>query len=173
MKHKYYNKLIIFLLAFIALGIIAHGNVSAQFFYPLYPAPFFLFPYRSAAVVTGGTTAVVDGIWNGIWLSFDKFNGGILDMTLLTDPLTGAITGTLSLLYNNLIPIPINVSGAFLPLSTTTFELKGSYLDIVSGELYTLTMTCNLIAPDIVNGNYSIVSLKSIDFGTFYAKLLI
>lgn len=172
MKNKNYNKLIIFLLVFIAIGMIGHRTVSAQFIYP--PLPIFGFsPLRTAAVVTGGGTAVVDGIWQGIWLSFNKFNGGILDMTLLTDPLTGAITGTLSLLYNNLIPIPINVSGAFLPLSTTTFELKGSYLDIVTGELYTLTMTCNLIALDVVNGNYSIVSLKSIDFGTFYATLLI
>ncbi|MGA1825992.1 MAG: hypothetical protein ACMUIP_15155 [bacterium] len=174
MKNIYFRKLAVFLLAFATIAFVMQKNASAQFApFGFLPAPW-LSPIRTASVVTGGgAVPAVDGLWNGIWLSFVKFDGGLLDMILITDPITGLINGTVSLVYNRLIPIPIDVSGAFLPLSTTTFELKGSYLDIVTGDLYTLTMTCNLLAPNVLDGTFSIVSLRSIDYGSFYATLVV
>jgi len=179
-KVKSIYKVGVFILALMIVGLIAQKNVSAQFLIPP-PAPSLFFtnpfgvlpflPTRSLSVVTGGGGAAVDGIWNGIWLSFVKFDGGPINLTLITDPVTGLIKGTAVLVYNKLIPIPIGVSGDFLPLSTTTFKLTGSYLDILTGELYTLTMTCNILAIGVMDGTFSIVSLKSIDYGSFYATL--
>lgn len=132
---------------------------------------------RTASVLTtttgggGGAAAAVIGIWNGTWLSLVKFNGGLLNLILNQDPLTGQIIGTASFILNKLLPIPVNVTGTFLLGTTTVLELTGAYFDILSGTLYTLNMTCNILAPGVMDGTYSIISIKSIDYGTFNATL--
>ncbi|MGA1869039.1 MAG: hypothetical protein ACMUJM_10890 [bacterium] len=173
MRNKYFLKVGVFLLAFITIGLIMQKNVSAQIFPFFSPFPTLGFPLRTGYVVTGGGAATVDGIWSGIWLSLVKFDGGILELVLITDPITGLITGTAALVGSKLIPIPINVTGSFLLGSTTTFELTGSYLDILTGDLYTLTITANILTTGVIDGTFSIISLKSVDYGRFYATLVI
>ncbi|MGA1867767.1 MAG: hypothetical protein ACMUJM_04390 [bacterium] len=185
------------LIVFITLiGFTMQKNASAQvpidpsilgfftpspFFSPFSSVPTAFSPFlwnlpiaRTASVVTGttgGSAAAVAGIWSGTWLSLVRFDGGLLNMVLTVDPVTGQIIGTVSLILNRLIPIPVDVTGTFLA-TTSILELTGAYLDIVSGTLYTLTMTGNLIAPGVMDGTYSIVSIKSTDFGSFNALLL-
>ncbi|MGA1826236.1 MAG: hypothetical protein ACMUIP_16390 [bacterium] len=150
---------------------------TSQIFFPLFDPFASGFPIsRTASVLTtttggGGAATAVVGIWNGTWLSLIKFNGGLLNLILNQDPITGQIVGTASFILNKLIPIPVNVVGTFLPGITTVLELTGAYLDILSGTLYTLNMTCNIIAVGVMDGTYSILSLKSTDFGTFNATL--
>ncbi|MGA1871265.1 MAG: hypothetical protein ACMUJM_22275 [bacterium] len=151
-------------------------NPTSQIFIPLFNPLFPGLPItRTASALTtttgGGAAAAVIGIWNGTWLSLIKFNGGLLTLILGQDPLTGQIVGTASFILNKLLPIPVDVIGTFLPGVTTVLELTGAYLDILSGTLYTLNMTCNIIAPGVMDGTYSIISLKSTDFGTFNATL--
>lgn len=149
---------------------------TSQMFIPLFDPLAASFPItRTASALTtttgGGAATAVVGIWNGTWLSLIKFNGGLLTLILNLDPLTGQIVGTASFILNKLLPIPVNVVGTFLPGTTTILELTGAYFDILSGTLYTLNMTCNIIAVGVMDGTYSILSLKSTDFGTFNATL--
>jgi hypothetical protein len=196
-KERLIFKLGIVILIIMLIGFAMKKNASAQvpinplsfgfftpspFFFPFNTAPSAVNPFlwdlpfaRTASVVTpttgGGAAAAVVGIWNGTWLSFIRFDGGLLNMVLNLDPLTGQIVGTVTLILNRLIPIPVNVTGTFLA-TTSILELTGAYFDIASGTLYTLTMTGNIIAPGVMDGTYSIISLKSTDFGAFNATLL-
>ncbi|MGA1825375.1 MAG: hypothetical protein ACMUIP_12015 [bacterium] len=44
------------------------------------------------------------GILRGTWLSLVTFDGGLFDLVVTQDPITGLLTGTGSLILNKLIP---------------------------------------------------------------------
>jgi hypothetical protein len=158
---------------------------------PTAPVPTVTLPLPTAAISAlsfflpstfgGGTTAIAPVItnWSGLWFSLLNSNElGPMSLSLSQNTVTGAVTGTASLILNKLLPLPVTVSGTFL--GGTAFSLTGVFTDFqpALGGLflipidYTLTLNCNLTSATTMSGNYTIVSIKENGIGTFNLNLL-
>lgn len=141
----------------------------------------FSIPITFGGLPTGGAAAVAPVItsWSGLWVSIlSSSQLGPMSLSLSQNTVTGAVTGTASLILNKLIPVPVTVSGTFL--GGTTFSLTGVFTDFqpaISGLLlipidYTLTLNCTITGTTTMSGNYSILSVKENDIGSFNLNLL-
>jgi len=121
-----------------------------------------------------GTSALPDptGRWSGTWLSYITLKDGIASFDLVYDPLTLTVSGTAGLLLNELIPVPISVTG----LNTATgFTLTGSYFDPVSLTTFYAEYNCTLVSSTYLTGDYSIHDALYLqtDLGEFGLDLIL
>jgi len=166
---------------------------------PLLPPPTLAIPAPTAAIsalsfllpsiytslpstITGGGTVAVAPVitnWSGLWISLlNTSQLGPMSLTLSQNTTTGATTGTLSLILNKLVPLPVTVSGVFL--GGTTLTLTGVFTDYqlaLSGLIiipvnYNVTLNCTITSATTMSGTYSILSLKENDFGNFNISLI-
>ncbi|MGA1869600.1 MAG: hypothetical protein ACMUJM_13770 [bacterium] len=156
---------------------------------PTVPPPIAVISALAPLLPGGGTTlpatavapvvAPVTTNWSGIWTSLLSTSQlGPMNLTLIQDTITGAVDGTVSLILNKLVPLPVSVIGTFL--GGTTFTLTGTYTGFqpaIGGLFlipidYTVTLNCNITSATTMDGTYSIISVKETDFGAFNVSLL-
>ena len=121
-----------------------------------------------------GTSALPDptGIGSGTWLSYITLKGGLANFNLVYDPLTLTISGTAGLLLNNLIPVPISVTGSN---TANGFTLTGSFFDPVRLTTFYAEYNCTLVSPTFLAGDYSIhdALFLQTDVGEFNLDLIL
>ena len=113
------------------------------------------------------------GAWTGNWYSLIKTTQlGPMNLDLAENS-TGILTGTVSLLGHKYITIPANVTGTILP-GATYFELEGSIICPITGNVYVLELRCTLINETIIEGTYYVYSLDvtKTDYGEFVLDLI-
>jgi hypothetical protein len=128
-------------------------------------------------------TAEQAGTWTGTWFSLVQLKGGLMNMTLVEDALTGIISGEVNLILNKITnSIPANVTGVLTAGGgTTTFILTGGNQGFLGNTLttllllpssipiYNIELTCTMTSPVNMTGTYQIQNLLKleVDYGDF------
>jgi len=131
-------------------------------------------------------TAEQAGTWTGSWFSLVQLKGGLMNMTLVEDIVTGILNGEVNLILNKVTnSIPADVTG-ILPApgagAGTTFILTGgnqgffgtTFLLLPSAiSIYSIELTCNLTSPVTMTGTYLVQDLVKfeVDYGNFNLNL--
>ncbi|MGA1825451.1 MAG: hypothetical protein ACMUIP_12400 [bacterium] len=135
--------------------------------------------FGGSSTVSTTTVAPVITNWSGLWFSLLSTSQlGPMNLSLSQNTVTGAVTGTASLVLNKLVPLPVTVSGTFL--GGTAFTVSGIFTDYqlaISGLFlipidYTLTLNCTITSATTMSGTYTITSIKENDVGNFNLNLL-
>lgn len=139
-------------------------------------------PTQTAPVVTAEQT----GFWTGAWFSLIQLKGGLMNMTLIENTLTGILSGEVNLILNKITnSVPASVTG-FLPVGVTvgtgtTFVLSGGNQGFLGTSLttllllptkipvYNIELRCTMTSPVTMSGTYQILDLDKleIDYGNF------
>ncbi|MGA1871640.1 MAG: hypothetical protein ACMUJM_24190 [bacterium] len=111
------------------------------------------------------------GYWDGFWFSYLKLQAGPMNLNLVEDPVTGALSGTATLILNKLIQAPVSVSG--INTGAGYFGLSGTFFDPINLITYTLELSCVLTSDTSMAGDYYIHDqlYSKTDFGEFSLNL--
>jgi hypothetical protein len=134
------------------------------------------------ATTTIATPILITTSWSGSWTSFSKTAlFGPMSLILTEDLSAGTFTGTALLDLNNLVPVPITVSGAYTgigldisvsgiysgltPVTTGTGPFATTVLVPVD---YLITFNFSIVGGLEIIGTYTINSTINTDFGSIY-----
>jgi len=139
------------------------------------------------------------GTWSGTWTSLITLKGGIMQMSLIEDVLTGTLSGQVNLLLNTVTnSIPADVVGYISTLgpgslgitgtggAISTFILSGGNQSFFSSTLllflpslpsvitvYTIDLVCVMTSPVTIIGTYEVADIYKlkVDSGEFNLTL--
>jgi hypothetical protein len=137
------------------------------------------------------------GTWTGTWTSLVTLKGGLMDMSLVEDVLTGALTGQVNLFLNKVTgSIPADVTGFLTTVgpgslgitgtggAVATFILSGGNQAFFSSllpvpvvtsaiPLYTINLVCIMTTPVTMTGTYDVQDIYKLnsDSGEFSLTL--
>jgi len=142
-------------------------------------------------------TAEQAGTWSGTWTSLVTLKGGIMNMSLVEDALTGVLSGQVNLLLNKVTgSIPADVTGYLTTVgpgslgitgtggAVATFILSGGNQAFFSSfvliptfisaiPLYTINLVCIMTSPVTMIGKYDVQDIYKLntDSGEFNLTL--
>ena len=137
------------------------------------------------------------GTWSGTWTSLVTLKSGLMDMSLVEDPLTGILSGQVTLLLNKFTgSIPADVTGYLTTVgpgslgitgvsgAVATFILSGGNQSFFSNLLlfpsvtgiipiYTIDLVCIMTSPVTMIGTYEVQDIYklAVDSGEFNLTL--
>ncbi|MGA1823377.1 MAG: hypothetical protein ACMUIP_01850 [bacterium] len=117
------------------------------------PAPLPLTPIPTA--VAAPVIAEQAGVWSGKWYEAVGFLFGEMTMVLIDAPTPGTLTGTVTLLGNLYVPLPISITGSTIggaAVELSGLDPTGSYQLILNGILTSATT---------MNGTWMVIDLKT------------
>lgn len=165
-----------------------------------FPAVSTFNPFMSSLMqMPNMVTAEQAGNWSGTWTSLVTLKGGIMNMSIVEDPLTGVLSGTVNLLLNKVTnSIPADVVGYISTLgpgalgitgtggAITTFILSGSNQNFFGTTtllllpslpsvitVYTIDLVCVMTTPVTIAGTYDVADIYklNVDSGEFSLTL--
>lgn len=149
---------------------------------------------KSTAQPAPVMTAEQAGTWTGTWTSLVTLKGGIMNMSLVEDVVTGTLSGQVNLLLNKVTnSIPADVSGYLTPINPgslgitgaggaiATFVLVGGNQNFFSTSflilpsitsalsIYSIKLTCIMTSPVTMIGTYDVEDIYKleVDSGEF------